>query len=94
MKLVSLWRHWWGRRKRLAPEQSRILRQLGEGWTLKSHRYLDGKKLYQLHSLTGEVEEVTGLGVEALMEMGYIYTNHKFPANSYLLTEKGRKSIS
>lgn len=69
------------------------MRLLAEGWTLKSHRYLDGKKLYQLHSLTGEVEQVNGLEVEALMEAGYIYTNHKFPANSYLLTEKGRKHI-
>jgi hypothetical protein len=69
----------------------KILCALAGGSTLKSHRYLDGTKLYQLHSLAGQVEPVQKRLVEALLRHGYIISNQKFPAATYSLTEPGRE---
>jgi len=69
----------------------KILCALADGSTLKSHRYLDGTKIYQLHSLTGQVEPVQRRLVEALLLRGYIISNQKFPAATYSLTEPGRE---
>lgn len=74
--------------------QQRVLKALINGWTLKSHRYLDGRKVYQLHSLAGVVEPVRRTTVEALRDKGLIDSNKKFPAATYLLTEQGRQVAS
>lgn len=67
---------------------------IAEGWTLKSHRYLDGRKVYRLHPLgEGEAEEVAWETVEGLRERGLIDSNKKFPAATYLLTDKGREVV-
>ena len=69
-----------------------VLKALAEGWTLKSHRYLDGDKVYRLHPLEGgEPEAVDSATVQALRERGLIESNMKFPAATYLLTDKGRQ---
>ncbi|NJN98493.1 MAG: hypothetical protein HC875_32600 [Anaerolineales bacterium] len=68
----------------------KILRALADGVMLKSHRYLDGTKIYQLHSLAGEVEPVPKRLVDELLRRGYITSNQKFPAATYSLTEPGR----
>lgn len=71
-----------------------MLLAMGEGATLKSHRFLDGEKVYRLHSLDGErVESVEQVMVESLRELGLIVGNMKFPAGTYLLTDKGKKAI-
>ena len=67
-----------------------VLRALAEGWLLKSHRYLDGTKVFRLHPLTGDPVTVDARVVEALVKRQLVTSNQKFPAATYLLTEKGR----
>ncbi len=69
----------------------KILHALLNGYTLKSHRYLDGTKVYQLHSLNGSTELIQKHVVEALQTQGLIYSNQKFPAATYSLTERGKE---
>ena len=64
------------------------------GWTLKAHRYLDGRKEYRLHSLAGEIEVVAPVTVQSLAEHGLIDSNKKFPAATFWLTHKGRAAIA
>ena len=64
------------------------------GQTLKAHRYLDGRKEYRLHALTGESELVAGSTVAALVEGGLIDSNKKFPAATFWLTDKGRAAAT
>ncbi len=80
---------WLGRFRRLSPEQRQVLHAIAAGWTLKSHRYLDGEKIYRLHSLGGEEVDVPAPVVENLVRRRLIQSNQKFPAATYLLTEKG-----
>ena len=82
--LMWLWR--W----RLSDEQKGILAQLARGWTLKAHRDLEGNKLYLLHALTDAERRVEAGDVARLFQHKLLYTNHKFPANTYLLTDRGR----
>lgn len=76
---------------KLSRTQADLLRALIAGGALKSHRYLDGRKIYQLHPLTGPAEPVERSTVEFLKEQQLIDSNKKFPAATYLLTEKGLK---
>ena len=72
-------------------EEKRVLLALGTGWTLKSHRYLDGLKEYRLHPLSGgKSQEVARETLVSLQERGFIDSNKKFPAATYLLTERGK----
>ena len=64
------------------------------GWTLKAHRYLDGRKEYRLHSLEGTSEAVAPETVQALSEAGLIDSNKKFPAATFWLTDKGRSAVA
>lgn len=73
------------------PAQAKILRALINGSTLKSHRYLDGTKIYQLHPLDGPPETVPKTIVDSLQKGGFISSNQKFPAATFLLTDKGRE---
>ncbi len=74
---------------RLTSDQRRILRAMHDGATLKAHRTLDGEKVHRLHPLAGEPEPVDAALVESLRELGLIQSNLKFPAATYLLTERG-----
>lgn len=74
----------------LSPAQKRVLVALVNGCSLKSHRYLDGSKIYQLHPLTGQAETIQRSTVELLGRQGLIDSNKKFPAATYWLTEKGK----
>ena len=76
---------------KLSAAQVEMLYALRNGSTLKSHRYLDGLKIYQLHTLDGAVKAVDPGVVEALQAQGLIYSNQKFPAATYSLTEQGRE---
>ena len=75
----------------LSDPQKHVLLSLVRGATLKAHRYFDGTKTYKLYPLDGEVESVSGTIMDALKNRGLIDSNKKFPAATYLLTEKGRK---
>lgn len=68
-----------------------MLCALLHGVTLKSHRYLDGTKIYQLHPLAGPAEPVQKSRVDSLQKQGLITSNQKFPVATYSLTEQGRE---
>lgn len=75
----------------LSRAEKEVLVALGTGWTLKSHRYLDGRKEYRLHPLDeGDAREVAWETMEGLRERALIDSNKKFPAATYLLTERGQ----
>lgn len=78
----------------LSSKSEQLLAALAEGWTLKSHRHLDGTKIYQLHPLTGSRPVVVHAEIVAVLrDQGLIDSNKKFPAATYLLTEKGRSRV-
>lgn len=80
----------WLRRPRpLSERQKEILRLVSCGWTLKSHRYLDGQKIYRLHAPNREVIDLPDNVVEPLIERGFFQSNQKFPAATFLLTAQG-----
>lgn len=59
------------------------------GATLKVHRDLDGAKTHTLQPLAGPAEPVDRAAVEHLARHGLIASNMKFPAATYVLTERG-----
>lgn len=76
---------------RLTTAQQYVLQALIEGCTLKSHRYLDGAKVYKLHPLDGPSESIDKAVMDSLKQHQLIDSNKKFPAATYLLTEKGKE---
>lgn len=77
--------------KELSPSQLLLLRALLHGGTLKSHRYLDGEKEYRLHPLTGEATQAHAPDVRRLEDLGLLHSNHKFPATTLSLSQRGRR---
>jgi len=75
---------------KLSKTHQYLLKSIYSGCILKSHRYLDGAKIYQLHPLDGPDETVQRAVVDYLKEHGLIDSNKKFPAATYLLTPKGQ----
>ncbi len=67
---------------------------MADGCALKSHRDVEGRKVFQLHAPDGTVEAVTWSVVEDLQEGRLIDSNKKFPAATYWLTEKGREVLA
>jgi hypothetical protein len=78
----------------LAEAEKRLLRALANGRTLKSHRYLDGTKAFILHSLDGAQERVAHATVKRLVRRRLFYSNQKFPAATYALTEEGQRAAA
>ena len=75
---------------RLSEGEEKILISLQRGSRLKVHRTLDGVKAYRLHGQAEEVSEAVGTGVvSSLQRRGLIESNLKFPAATFLLTDKG-----
>ena len=72
--------------------QQRLLEALLKGGTLKSHRYLDGRKEFRLHRLGGSSTPVSRHDVFLLEKKGFLLSNHKFPAASLSLTQRGRQA--
>jgi hypothetical protein len=75
---------------RLSEAHKRVLLALGGRCALKSHRDVEGGKVYRLHPLDGHAEAVARSTVEYLQGHGLIDSNKKFPAATYWLTEKGK----
>ena len=75
--------------KTLSPSQVRLLQALRSGAALKSHRYLDGRKEYLLHPLTGEAVQVPSRDVRRLEELDLLLSNHKFPSTTLFLSQRG-----
>jgi len=65
-----------------------VLLAMAEGCCLKSHRDLDGHKVYQLHPLAGPPIPVSPAIVAWLCDKGLIDSNKKFPVATYWLTAK------
>ncbi len=65
-----------------------------DGATLKAHRDLDGAKAHLLHPLHGEPVPVPAPLVESLRDLGLIQSNHKFPAATYVLTDRAVEVLS
>jgi uncharacterized protein YjhX (UPF0386 family) len=77
----------------LSQAHERVLRALAEGLVVKSHRTPDGEKMFRLHALDGSViEDIDAAVMGELQDWKLIDSNKKFPAASYLLTEKGREA--
>jgi hypothetical protein len=75
---------------RLSSEARKVLCALARDSFLKSHRSIDGEKVFRLHPLEGEPVAVQRATVDALLRDGLVTSNQKFPAATYMLTEKGR----
>ncbi len=99
-----MWRrimNWVGRRRALRPKrgpltpaQGQHLAAMLQGQSLKSHRDIDGRKVYKLHDLEGTSVVIAPDRVESLRQAGYMETNHKFPVATYWLTESGKAAAS
>ncbi len=77
---------------RLGREEKATLCALVSGYTLKSHRHLDGQKHYALHdTATDTTRPVQAATVERLRRHGLIAGNMKFPAATYILTPEGAR---
>ena len=78
-----------------AGSATEVLRALGAGWALRSHRSLDGAKCYRLHPPPGEgvAQDVPWELVVALREQRLVDSNKKFPSATYLLTDKGQRLL-
>lgn len=77
---------------RLTAEEAAVLAHLWCGGALRSHRDLDGRKVYRLTQSDGATRPVVRAVVLALRERRFLETNHKFPTATYLLTERGRSA--
>lgn len=73
---------------------TQLLRALAEGWALKAHRDIEGRKAFQLHHPDGRSEPADWNIAEALAEQGLIDSNKKFPAATFWLTEKGKQMLA
>lgn len=77
----------------LTDDQRQLLFQIANGKTLKVHRDLEGRKVYQLHNLEGRAESIGREIAEGLIELGLIDSNKKFPAATFWLTDTGRRLL-
>jgi len=74
----------------LSATHKHILGELARGSRLQDHRDLEGGKLYKLHSLDNAVDiAIAAASVAYLQRHKLIESNMKFPAATYLLTDKG-----
>lgn len=75
---------------RLNDAQRAVLVALQAGDRLKVHRTVDGEKRYLLHRIDESgVSAVDAAVVASLERGGLIESNMKFPAATFLLTDKG-----
>ena len=73
-------------------EGNEVLRALVSGYELKSHRYLDGRKVYTLHdTATDATRPINVATIDNLRDRGLIVGNMKFPAATYMLTTEGAR---
>ena len=79
---------------RLSDTHKRILSAMSGACFLKSHRDIEGNKVYKLHPLEGPEQIVPARVVDDLVEQGLIDSNKKFPAATYWLTEKGKVFVA
>jgi hypothetical protein len=77
---------------RLGRQEKEVLVALVSGYQLKSHRYLDGEKVYTLHDTASDTtRSILAATVNQLRERGLLVSNMKFPAATYMLTIEGER---
>ena len=74
---------------KLSASQKELLTTLAQGHTIKSHRFLDGRKLFRLHGPGGPLHELAPDLVTSLYDSGLLATNMKFPAATFFLSDAG-----
>jgi len=75
---------------RLSEAHKQLLSALARGSRLQDHRDLDGGKVYKLHALDDASEVlIAASSVAYLQRHKLIESNMKFPAATYLLTDRG-----
>ncbi|MCS6774469.1 MAG: hypothetical protein RML84_10845 [Anaerolineae bacterium] len=77
----------------LTESQRRLLLAVAQGFRLKDHRDIEGNKRYVLHDPSDNGEEVSAEDVHALVDLGLLSSNKKFPAATYWLTEAGQRLV-
>ena len=75
--------------RKLTREQAALLVSLQQGAVLKVHRTLDGDKVYRLQKNDALAQEIEATLVAALTDRSLVQSNMKFPAATFLLTDKG-----
>ena len=78
---------------KLSSKQIKLLAALASGAVLKSHRDLEGHKVYRLHPLRGPATVLAPHMVDPLKRHKLIESNKKFPAATYILTDKGKQTV-
>jgi hypothetical protein len=78
----------------VSPQDEMMLTAIADGATLKVHRTLDGDKAYRLHPLDGPPSNVSPAAVEGLERRGLLKSNMKFPAATFVLTQKGQQIMA
>ncbi len=78
-----------GAKDELEPAQAALLTKLQQGAVLKVHRTVDGDKVHRLHQAGAPDQEIEPALVVALTDRDLLQSNMKFPAATFLLTDKG-----
>lgn len=79
---------------RLSATQIHLLKAVATGMQLRDHRDIEGGKVFQLHALDGSViETVSADVVHALVDLGLIDSNKKFPSATYWLSAEGKRVL-
>ena len=78
---------------KLSPEQKRLLAAIAAGQRLKDHRDIEGGKNYRLYALDGAAQVIQPSDVAALVDLGLISSNKKFPSATYWLTPQGQQCV-
>ena len=67
---------------------------MSRGTLLRSHRELDGRKMFRLHQANGRWEPADSDDVHRLRAAGLIDSNKKFPVATFWLTDKGKLVVA
>jgi hypothetical protein len=59
----------------------------------RGHRDIEGGKNYRLYTLDGAAQVIQPADVAALVELGLISSNKKFPSATYWLTPQGQQCV-
>ena len=75
---------------RLSEAHKQLLCELARGSRLQDHRDVEGGKVYKLHALDNAPDTLISAAMVAYLQRHKLLeSNMKFPAATYLLTDKG-----
>ena len=78
---------------RLSQTQQAVLEAMLRGELLRSHRDIDGHKVFRLHQTGSQSYPVSPDDVHKLRAAGLIDSNKKFPVATFWLTEAANKLL-